>query len=88
MHEFKIGDKVRIRQWDDMEAEFGLNGLDIQCNLYFIPEMRHLCGVEGIVRLIHEDEKVELITDNYDITNFVYFISTDMLELMEEQDGK
>ena len=24
-HEFKVGDRVRIRQWDDMEKEFGIN---------------------------------------------------------------
>lgn len=23
---YNIGDKVTIRQWDDMESEFGLNG--------------------------------------------------------------
>ena len=27
--EYKVGDKVRVRKWDDMEKEFGTNGRSI-----------------------------------------------------------
>lgn len=44
-HEFKVGDKVRIRQWDDMAKEFGIN---IFNQVYTVPNftqsMKHLCG--------------------------------------------
>lgn len=44
-HEFKVGDKVRIRQWDDMAEEFGLNSFN---QIYTVPNftqsMKHLCG--------------------------------------------
>jgi hypothetical protein len=37
---YKVGDKVRIKTWDEMEREFGLDGEDINCYLTFVPEMR------------------------------------------------
>ena len=40
-----IGDKLKIRQWDDMALEFGLNGTgSIKCVFGFTKEMRYLCG--------------------------------------------
>ena len=44
-HEFKVGDKVRIRQWDDMAEEFGLNeNGNIDCLYCFVDEMKIFCG--------------------------------------------
>lgn len=44
---FHVGDVVRIRDWDDMVAEFGTvrNGTAIGCpHFLFIDEMKFLCG--------------------------------------------
>ena len=42
---YKVGDKVTIRQWDDMEKEFGLGFGYIACNgCAFVPKMRPYCG--------------------------------------------
>ena len=39
------GDMVRIRQWEDMEQEFGLNDRgSIICPFHFSVEMKSLCG--------------------------------------------
>lgn len=63
-HEFKVGDTVRIRQWDDMEKEFGLDCEgDINCDGGFLIEMKNLCGrkctikdiFDNIVKLDFED---------------------------------
>lgn len=45
-YEFKVGDRVRIRQWEDMEKEFGIDKDGaIECPArYFTKHMRHLCG--------------------------------------------
>lgn len=45
MSKFKVGDKVRVRQWADMEKEFGLdyNG-DINKRPYFTKAMKEYCG--------------------------------------------
>lgn len=57
--EFKIGDRVRIRDWDDMVREFGepdsdgdikivvpynIHNTESQYITWFIQEMRILCG--------------------------------------------
>lgn len=40
-----IGKQYRIRQWDDMEKEFGMNGCgDIKTQYIFTEPMRPLCG--------------------------------------------
>lgn len=42
---YKVGDKVRVRDWDDMEKEFGTNGKDViipRC--YFICYMEKYCN--------------------------------------------
>lgn len=43
---YNVGDRVTIRQWDDMAAEFGLNVFgDIKVpKAYFTEPMRKYCG--------------------------------------------
>lgn len=53
---YNIGDKVTIRQWDDMESEFGLNEFgDIKVPKFFFTEpMKQYCGQTlPIVRINH-----------------------------------
>lgn len=43
----KVGDKVKIRRWEDMEYEYPsycLGGIKVTENRVFIPEMRRFCG--------------------------------------------
>lgn len=82
--EFKIGDKVRIRQWDDMEQEFGLNEVgSINCDYDFCRDMEYLCGIEALVLGITEEGFVDLYVDS-SIELDEWTITTDMLELVEE----
>lgn len=39
----KVGDKVRVRQWDDMAKESGLNDCG-DINNGFTQSMKHFCG--------------------------------------------
>lgn len=42
---YKVGDKVRVRQWDDMAKEFDVNDGDIcMTGCRFIKEMKQYCG--------------------------------------------
>ena len=42
---YKSGDKVKIRQWDDMALEFGVDDDgDIKMPIYFIKDMQQFCG--------------------------------------------
>ena len=57
---YKIGDWVRIRQWDDMEAEYGLDMYGrIMIPLKFANGMRGFCGHWGRITNVYER--------NYDI---------------------
>jgi len=44
MSKYKIGDVLRIRQWDDMAAEYGEYRGDIQCEGVFTSGMKYMCG--------------------------------------------
>lgn len=53
--DLKIGDKVVIRQWEDMQEEFGLDESgDIKCTYGFTKEMKPLCGKTLIIYSIIE----------------------------------
>lgn len=55
---YKVGDKVRVREWDDMEREFGLTVEgDINCceSYDFIETMKNLCGKELEVCQVKKD---------------------------------
>lgn len=44
---FAVGDRVRIRDWDDMASEFGVDeDGEIPCKYIFTPAMRVFCGQE------------------------------------------
>lgn len=79
--EFKVGDRVRIKSWEQMEKEFGMEFGWIACKCRFNSEMRHLCGRTATISAIN-DYKVKL-TDWSDDTGGLYWtISTDMIELV------
>ena len=45
MRQYKVGDIVQIRQWDDMVREFGVSEYgSIQCHCSFVKEMKKYCG--------------------------------------------
>lgn len=78
---FKLGDRVRIRQWDDMENEFGIayDG-DIIINDYwhFSKRMRHLCGREAVIVEMLNQRVVLDFDDKTGTTEWNYII--DMIE--------
>lgn len=62
MHEYKIDDVVRVRLWDDMEAEFGLTPAgNISTPGYtFVSNMRMYCGEEAeVCRITRYDREAK-----------------------------
>ena len=82
-HTFKVGDQIRIRQWDEMEQEFGLNFLgQIKVTFIFIREMIELCGETGIITSIEQTPSGPKFVIDFD-NNVRYSslsYSADMLE--------
>lgn len=86
-----VGDILRIRDWDDMVAEFGVNSYGcVDSFPGFTPSMKYLCGETftvanisptscgGVVRL-RSVEKLEAIRQS----NIEWFISSVMVEPIE-----
>ena len=84
--EFKVGDRVVIRDWDDMEKEFGLNHIgSIKCKCSFTTVMRKLCGsvakITSFGLLDHSIIELEF-EDGTDAD--LYIFSTDMIKKVGE----
>ena len=85
---FEVGDVVRIREWDDMESEFGLRfGADIKCANTFVAGMRPSCG-ELCTVLAKHGKSVDLAFKDPEIGAKMdgYNFSTDMIEPAENVD--
>lgn len=84
--DIKVGDRLRIRQWGDMEHEFGLDSDgNISCDASFTGTMRddfHLCGQPFTVTSMSKSEQGFM---KYESQEGCFFIITaDMLEPIEE----
>lgn len=76
---YKIGDKVRVRQWDDMVEEFGIDEagrIDTTTGCCFTEEMKKFCG--GVYEICSMLGKNYLLKDG-EKTIYYYFIDS-MLE--------
>ena len=81
---FKVGELVRIRQWDDMEKEFGLTMLgSIRCRCCFADGMKPLCGKYAEIKDLRVDGIVFLRFFNCDDSVEDWNYSTDMIEKVD-----
>lgn len=77
---FKVGDRVRIRQWEDMKREFGSKNGGISTKCTFVTEMNHLCGRTAEIKAI-KDNGLVVLDDWSDCSGSqCWDFSTDMLE--------
>lgn len=84
--EIKVGDKVRIREWDDMAKEFGVyEDGDIKTKYYFTKEMKKYCGKFVEVKRVHGDS-FTIKGDDYFFTEEA--ISTAFFTVTITTDGK
>lgn len=75
----KVGDKLRVRDWEDMEEEFGLDrDGDIKCTPFFIEEMRKFCGKVVNVNDVAYDQYDAKLKIGIDEDNGDYIWSVDM----------
>lgn len=72
-NDYKVGDKVKIRQWDDMEKEFWLdtNG-NIDCREDFVSQMKEFCWKTLTISSV--------MPDYFKVRETHWDFSTDMFE--------
>ena len=61
---YKVGDKVRVRQWDDMVKEFGTDEagrINQKTGCRFTEEMKKFCG--GVYEICSVLERIYLLKD-------------------------
>lgn len=68
---FKVGDLVRIREYDDLLEEYGYEDGEIATRYGFIEEMKYMCGKEFVIEYIEEDGEVKGHNDTWTITTEV-----------------
>ena len=81
----KEGNIIKIRQWDDMESEYGLVGIgSINCECTFTNNMRSLCGSEIKIneKMVEDFKKYKYFFAD----SKTYSISTDMIEYIKTTD--
>ena len=78
----KEGNVIKIRQWGDMEEEYGLVSTgSINCECAFTDNMRNLCGSEIKIneKMVEDFKKYKYFFAD----SKTYSISTDMIEYIE-----
>ena len=79
---YKVGDKVKIRKWDDMASEFDVDAIgDIKLpTMFFTKEMEKFCGKVVTIQErcvdLDDDEYYEILED----TEQEFCFSDDMFE--------
>lgn len=81
--EFKVGDRVRIKTWEQMEKEFGKDSCGgIDCMPRFIEDMKYLCGKTATIDEICNYD-IKLKDWSGDSDGPYWFFSMDMIELVD-----
>ena len=81
---FKVGELVRIRQWDDMVKEFGTRSTgSVNCRCLFTEGMKLLCGKYAEIKDLRVDGIVFLRFFNCEKEDKCWSYSTDMIEKVE-----
>ena len=81
--DIKIGDRLRVREWEDMAEEFGAVGDEIACDLTFTQSMRYMCGMPFTVEEISSDSRRFFSKEGIE---WCWNITSDMLEPLEIDD--
>lgn len=85
--DIRVGDVLRIRRWEDMEAEFGLTeDGEIPCVDTFTPYMRDLCGMTFTVRSVNTYDNLNNDYEAKEPGFGKWIISADMLEPFAEDE--
>ena len=86
---YKVGDKVKVREWDDMAKEFGVYGggfVVVLSNSCFFRPMCKYCGKTMTIRAVNDD--YYLIGDDEDWWHFTDEMFVNLPRLIIEHHGR
>lgn len=64
---FKVGDRVVVRDWDDMAKEYGVDRWgDISKDSQFTSSMKHLCGRTATVKAVKQGFRHKIVEVDFD----------------------
>jgi len=87
-HLFKVGDRVQIKEWDEMVEEFGTHWHGTcSSDLNFCESMKHLCGRTARIKEFNE-ECIFLNGWSNEDGDLYWTFSTDMIKPVEEHKPK
>lgn len=87
MSKFKVGDRVRIRSWESMKREFGLDrDGDIDSPVVFTTGMQEYCGSAATISGLNGDGVY--FEDDSPVGRSSYCYTTDMIEPAEFEVGQ
>ena len=53
---YKVGDKVRVRQWEDLKSQYKTDEYgEINVGVIFVEDMKEFCGKELVIRQVWSD---------------------------------
>lgn len=86
MKDFKVGDVVKVREWQDMLAEFGIDeNCCIPCEEYFTESMKVFCGHTARIDDFNKSEiYLDFDIDKLNEISDGYVFSRDMIEPFNE----
>lgn len=86
-HQFKVGDRVRFKTWEQMEKEYGFDEYgEIRTTTNFTECMKHLCGTFATIKIIKGNEVILSDFSSQGMTCFCF--STEMIEPSPYYHGK
>ena len=82
---YEIGQKVRVKSWDQMAKEYGVTDGTINTPSSFIPDMRCFCGkiykIKAIYDPVHNIYDLETITGDEDVNEELLYYCWDEVML-------
>ena len=74
-----VGDTLRVRQWNDMQREYGTLLGDINSPMPFVTQMQYLCGMTFTVKSVVNGADYT-VYHSEDGSENDFYITADMLE--------
>lgn len=80
----KVGDRVRVRQWDDLVKEYGVNEEGAIKGMSFTAFMSEVCGLEGTIRTCANAFVTIVFDAPIDAVNNYWVFAKETVEVTEE----